>query len=184
MPDSSPARLPCDTDLDDLVAQVIEGRADQRTRHQQTCPHCQRRLDQLTTAWRHIDHLHRVRIHAPAGFVHRVMTRVRRDPRNGVVLHHSGPGSTTVATTVLELLATLAAHRIDDVITVHDVHVTPAPEVVILDITIAWDRPIIDLADRVRADVFDTTRATAGVTLAGVDVRVVAIQQPAKLGSG
>jgi uncharacterized alkaline shock family protein YloU len=69
--------LACGTDSSELLAQVAEGRADQRDDHQRHCPHCQATLAEYARLWAPFDELAAIEVHAPPGLVDRALATIR-----------------------------------------------------------------------------------------------------------
>lgn len=170
MPESSPAPLPCGQDPDHLADQVWDGRGRDLSDHQQSCPHCQQRLRRHRHAHALVTDLRMVRVHAPTGFAHRVMDRVRRDDADEVAIHMGRTGTTSVSATVVELVATVAAHDVPGIVRVRDVGAGGLT--LRMTVTVDLDRPIPDTVAALRADVARTLLRLAGVTVEAIDVTV------------
>lgn len=170
MPESPPVPLPCRQDPDDLVDQVWEGHGRDLTEHQRFCPHCQQRLRRHRRAHALVTDLRRVRIQAPTGFVHLVMDRVRRDDGDEVAIHVGRIGTTSVSATVVELVATVAAHDVPGIVQVRNVGARGAT--LRMTVTVDLDRPIPATIAALRAAVARTLLRLVGVTIEAIDVTV------------
>ncbi len=58
-------RLPCGTDLEDLLDQVADGHSAERSTHQLTCAYCQSALDEIERLWEPVRRLAGERVVAP-----------------------------------------------------------------------------------------------------------------------
>lgn len=74
---SSEPSLACGADPDALLAQVVEGRGDDRDPHQSTCPHCQATLAEYARLWAPFDELAAAEVQAPPGLIDRALASVR-----------------------------------------------------------------------------------------------------------
>ncbi|MFC5061918.1 Asp23/Gls24 family envelope stress response protein [Actinomycetospora atypica] len=73
----SDRRLACGADPDALLAQVSEGRGDERDAHQAGCPHCRATLAEYARLWEPFDELAATEVRAPAGLLDRALASVR-----------------------------------------------------------------------------------------------------------
>lgn len=169
MPEPS-ALLPCGQDPDDLADQAWDDHGRDLDTHQRSCPHCRRRLRRHRHARALVTDLRTVRVRAPTGFVHRVMERVRLDDADDVAIHVGRTGSTSVSATVVELVATVAAHDVAGVATVR--HVAAGGEALRMTVTVDLHRPIPDTLAALRTTVSRTVLALVGVTVGAIDVIV------------
>lgn len=74
---SSEPNLTCGADLDALLAQVAEGRGNERDTHKSTCLHCQAALAEYARLWAPFDELADTEVQAPPGLIDRVLASVR-----------------------------------------------------------------------------------------------------------
>lgn len=56
--------LACGADADDLLAQVADGRAGERSPHQRQCPHCQAALAEYDRLWSPVREMAAAKFHA------------------------------------------------------------------------------------------------------------------------
>ena len=74
---SSEPSLACGADPDALLAQVAEGRGDDRDPHQSGCLHCQAALAEYARLWAPFDELADTEVQAPPGLIDRALASVR-----------------------------------------------------------------------------------------------------------
>ena len=188
-------RLPCGADVDDLIAQVADGDAVHRTRHQDGCPHCQAALAEYDQAFSPVRELAAETVPVPDTVLEEVLRRIRGSLTNlpyGVL---PGPdGVTRIAGHVVALTARTVAEQVPGVHvalartgngTVSAVlppggHPRPGVQVsagvagtsTALRITVAaaWDEDLHALADRIRVAVADAVRANTGLLPVEIDV--------------
>lgn len=110
-------RLPCGTEVGQLLDQVDAGHAEQRTEHQRSCPFCQAALGELAELWEPLRELAADRVPVPPGLVAEVMAQVRQLASRVwfAVLPESG-GVTRVAARVIAVIARQAACRVPGVV--------------------------------------------------------------------
>lgn len=109
-------RLACGRRIDDVFAQVADGRGDFRDAHQQRCPHCQAALAEYTRLWAPVTELATVQVSAPDGLVERALRRIRgvaEQPGHGVL--ESAQGQVRVAARVVVVVARETAEGVPGV---------------------------------------------------------------------
>jgi uncharacterized alkaline shock family protein YloU len=109
-------RLRCGAAVDDLVSQISDGTASDRTPHQETCPHCQAALAEYVRLWAPIDALAAESVHPPDSIVDEVLRRIHgavSDPAYGTL---TGPrGDTRIASRVVAVTARVTTEQIPGV---------------------------------------------------------------------
>ncbi len=170
MAEPSPVPLPCGRDPDELVDQVWDGRGHDLDDHQRSCPHCRARLRRHQHAHALVTDLSRVRVQAPTGFVHRVMQRVRDGDATDVPIHVGRTGTTSVSATVVELLATVAAHDVRGITAVRGV--VAGDGALTMAVTVDVHRPVPDTVAAVRHHVAHSVERLAGLTVGSIDITV------------
>jgi uncharacterized alkaline shock family protein YloU len=178
-------RLPCGADIDDLVAQVAEGGAADRTPHQTGCPHCQAALSEYDQAFAPVRELVSQPVHVPDAVLEEVLRRIRgslSDPAYGVL---PGPlGVTRIAGQIVALTARTATEQVPGVrvalartepaATGPDTGITAgvAGTSTALRITVAaaWGEDLHALADRIRGAVAHAVRTTTGLRPVEIDI--------------
>jgi uncharacterized alkaline shock family protein YloU len=70
-------RLPCGTQLEELLAQVADDQPAPDPAHQNTCPYCQATLRSLRQDWADVQTLNQQPVAIPAGLTAKIMARVR-----------------------------------------------------------------------------------------------------------
>lgn len=75
-------RLRCGHLVEDVLAQVADGRGAERDAHQQTCPHCQAALAEYQRLWAPMVEIAATRVTAPDSIIDNALQRIR-----GVVEH-------------------------------------------------------------------------------------------------
>lgn len=179
-------QLPCGADVDDLLAQVADGDATHRTRHQTGCPHCQAALAEYDQLFAPVRDLAAAPVPVPDTVLEEVLRRLRGslpDPAFGIL---PGPrGVTRIAGHVVALTARTATEQ------VRGVHVALArtkppgadlPDTAVtagvagsstaLRITVAaaWGEDLHALAHRIRRTVAQAVRATTGLHAVEIDI--------------
>jgi uncharacterized alkaline shock family protein YloU len=189
--------LACGTELASLVDQVADGVPPERPAHQQTCPHCQAALRDITQLWSHVRQLTREEIAIPSGIVERVIHRIveelqalgRLIPLDAVVprlVRHAllrGPrGTTRIADRVV---AKLIARLVLDLPSVHslgrtgrviDVEITGVEVTVDLRLVVLYGRRIPDVAATVRAAVIRRVESLTGLEVREVNIAVESVE--------
>ncbi|SDQ85729.1 Asp23/Gls24 family envelope stress response protein [Quadrisphaera sp. DSM 44207] len=109
-------RLPCGTDHEELVAQVVDGAPARDPAHQGACPHCRAVLAQLRQAWAPVLQLQREHVRAPAQLLADVVARVRALPRSTwYAVLPTEDGETRISARVVGAVARLAAQEVPSV---------------------------------------------------------------------
>lgn len=76
--DDDTGSLACGENIDELLEQAADGRADQLTEHQRTCPHCRAALREFARLWQPVHDLASTRVDLPAAVRTAVAERVRQ----------------------------------------------------------------------------------------------------------
>ena len=197
-------RLPCGASVDDLFAQVTEGRRPRDPAHQQTCPHCRAALADFREIWAPVHDLAAEEVRAPAGLLDAVMARVRELSRHPWYAVVPGPtGHTRIAARVVGAVARLAAESVPHVAlalgrgrdapaldrteiagpageVATEVGVVGTHAVVDVQIAVDYGAPIPEVARQVREHISRDLQRYTGLTTTEVNVRVVDVH-PAPL---
>lgn len=108
--------LACGADVDELLEQVADGRADQLTGHQQRCPHCRAALTEFTSLWAPVGELAATPLPSPADITAAVVARVRSLVKDvWYTLHVTDEGAIRVAARIVATLARDTARRVPGV---------------------------------------------------------------------
>jgi uncharacterized alkaline shock family protein YloU len=190
-------RLPCGASVDDLFAQVTDGRLPRDAAHQQTCPHCRAALAEFREVWAPVHDLAAEQVRAPARLLDAVMARVRELSRHPWYAVVPGPtGHTRIAARVVGVVARLAAESVPHVSLAlgrgrdaaaldRNEIAGPAGEAAtevgvvgthaVVDVQIAVDHgaPIPEVARQVREQISRDLQRYTGLTTTEVNVRVV-----------
>lgn len=111
--------LPCGAELEPLLEQIADGRADQRTGHQRGCRYCGAAIDEGERLWGPVRELAAERIEVPERVIASILRKVQRLINAGwVTLTRSTRGLTRVSGWVVAAIAEIAA---DDTQGVHRV---------------------------------------------------------------
>lgn len=111
--------LPCGAELEPLLEQIADGRADQRTTHQRGCRYCTAALDEGDRLWGSVRELAAEPVEVPERIVASILRKVQRLINAGwVTLTRSARGLTQVSGWVVAAIAEVAA---DDTPGVHRV---------------------------------------------------------------
>ncbi|GEL20549.1 Asp23/Gls24 family envelope stress response protein [Pseudonocardia asaccharolytica] len=179
------ARLACGAEADDLLAQVAEGRAGERTPHQRLCPHCQATLAEYDRAWAPVRELAARKVHAPGEIVEAALRHIRgaaENPTYGLLTN--GDGITRIAARVVAVTARETAARVSgvrvalsrlpaaDTRSDQQADAGVAGESTAIKLTLAADygQDLHALAERIRSEVTNEVR-----TLTGLDPVVVSV---------
>lgn len=112
----TPDRLTCGARVDDLLAQTAEGRAAERSAHQNGCPYCQAGLAEYRKLWSSVDDLAAEPVRPPDTILTTVLSRIRAAATHaghGVVV--TPLGVTRIADRVVAVTARLAAEQVPGV---------------------------------------------------------------------
>lgn len=74
---SASGRLPCGSELSELIDQVADNLPPADPEHQRSCPHCREVLQELNHLWGRVQELAREEVDAPYRIVQAVLQRVR-----------------------------------------------------------------------------------------------------------
>ncbi len=114
--DSIDAALPCGRSVDDLLEQVAEGVPPATDAHQDSCPHCQAALTELSLLWAPVPELARSAVRTPADLAALVMNRIHRLINDvWYTLQLTDLGTVQVAARVVARLARDAARTVPGV---------------------------------------------------------------------
>lgn len=196
-PDAGADRLPCGAAVAGLFEQVAEGRQDQLSAHQASCPHCRAALAELSELWAPVRALAAERVSAPAGLITAIMSRVRELARElWYAVLPDDRGSTRIAARVIGAIARRSAGGVPGVRVALGRSTEPAQVraarrateqhaypgtavgvaggqlVVDLALAVAYDLPIPQIAGRVQRAVIAEIRALTGVPDIEVNVTV------------
>ena len=188
-------RLPCGADIDELIEQVATGHGDDRTAHQEECPHCQAALAEYQRLWAPVHELVAQPVRAPESVVADVLRQIR-----GVSVHTSWgvlpteQGETRIADRVVAVTARIVTEQVPGVraaLTSSRTADEPergGPDVVAgvtgistaLRITVAasYGLDLNELADRIRRAVTDRVRELTGLQPAEVSVVIDDVLEP------
>lgn len=186
--DSSPRdRLPCGVPVDDLLAQVTDGKPPQDPAHQRSCAHCRATLAEVRDIWSPVQELAAEHVRAPTGLLDAVMARVRELSRHPWYSLVPGPnGHTRIASRVLEAIARLAAESVPRVGLAlgqghesgADVGVAGTHVVIDIYLSVELGAPIPEIADQVRAQIRRHLWRDAGLVVVEVNVTIVDVEAP------
>jgi uncharacterized alkaline shock family protein YloU len=169
----TPARLSCGTDIDDLIAQVADGRAAEQTRHQATCPHCQAALAEYQRLWSPIDELSAQPVPVPDSILENALRKIRAaaaEPGFGVLV--TSLGATRIANRVVAITARIATEQVAGVRAALSEQTSSTDPAVgtqgastALQITLAasYGEDLIALAARIRHAVTERIRTLTGL---------------------
>lgn len=108
--------VPCGHDLDEILEQVADGHAAQRTDHQRGCVHCQAAISELARLWEPVRESIRTPLPAPGEIVDAVVRRVQRLVKDTwYTLELTDGGSIQVAARIVGRVARDAARRVPGV---------------------------------------------------------------------
>ncbi len=200
--------LPCGAELEPLLEQIADGRADQPTAHQRGCRYCSAALDEGDRLWGPVRELAAEVVEVPERVVASILRRVQRLINTGwVALSRTARGLTEVSGWVVAAIAEVAA---DDTPGVHRVGTSlgrvaeflrladprgtdertasggAAYEVgerqasIDIDLVTRYGASIPSTADEIRRRVTDDVRRLTGLDVVEVnlDVRDVHVEHP------
>jgi uncharacterized alkaline shock family protein YloU len=166
--DRDDERLSCGRSVEDTLAQVADGRGDERDDHQRRCPHCQAALAEYERLWSPVREVAAQRVTAPDSVVESALRRIR-----GAVEHadygvlESPNGLTRISARVVVVAAresargvpgvrvALSRHVAGPAGTASDVTAGVAGRSTAIEITLAADYglDLVALGERVRQEV-------------------------------
>lgn len=169
-------RLPCGTEIADLVEQCAEGEAGVRTPHQATCVFCQRALSELERRWLVVQHLREATVTPPSDLVKRIMWRIRATLDDDRIQLQQDLGVTEIPTRVLVTLAYWAAWRVPGVREVHQVSAKKVGanelDEIALELGLDFGTSAPRVTATVRQTVLEAVRQLGGVEARRVEILV------------
>lgn len=193
-PTLTAANLACGAVVDGLLEQIAEGRCDQRSDHQQHCPHCAAALRELDAIWAPVRHHAAQPVAPPTGLTSLVMHQIRNLTRDAwQTLQVTDEGALRVAAQVVARLARLAAARVPGVVAAfgrarppndaraatgeqHYPHAAAGVlgRTAIVDVAVAvtYGQPIDEIAHRIQKQVISELRNNLGLERLAVNVSV------------
>ena len=177
--DAHPGPLPCGTVLDELIAQVIDGRTPGDTAHQAACRYCQAAIAALGEAWEEFQSIARSAVAVPEDLAQRIITRIRglaRTTGEGVVIG-ADRGETRIADKVLARLARANAIEVPDVALATVIHTgedlqAPGTVWIALRLVVGFGASMDKVADAVRSRVISSAQGQLGTVVSRVDVAI------------
>jgi len=189
--------LPCGADVDLLLEQVADGRADGRDAHQRQCVHCQAALGEFTAVWGPVTELAATPVAVPPGLAAAVMSQIRALVRDvWYTLQLTEIGAVRIAARVVAALARDSAQMVPGVrialgrstqgllaavagkATAGHRHphaaagVLGRTAVVDLAVAVTYGDPVQDVAREIQRHVTATLREQAGLRNVAVNVTV------------
>lgn len=168
-------RLSCGRSVEDVLAQVAEGRGGERDAHQASCPHCQAALAEYDRLWAPLRDLAGQRVAAPDSIVEAALRRIRGAVEHGEYgVLDSTHGVTRISARVVVVAARETAQGVPGVRVALSRHVTGAGPVrgadvtagvagrsTAIELTLAADHglDLQELSERVRREVASGVRA-------------------------
>lgn len=184
-------KLPCGASVDDLVEQVADGAAGERTTHQSSCPHCQAALAEYDRLFGPVREMAAEPVPVPDTVLAEVLRRIRGtlpDPEYGVL---PGPrGVTRIAGRLVAVTARVVTEQTPGVRAalasnestsgVSEVVAGVAGMSTAVRITIAADygADLHALADQVRAAVGAAVRHATGLLPVQIDITIDDVLDP------
>jgi uncharacterized alkaline shock family protein YloU len=184
-------RLRCGRSAEDTLAQVADGRGDERDDHQMRCPHCQAALAEYGRLWSPVHEISAQRVTAPDNILESALRNIRRAVEHadyGIL--ESPNGYTRISARVVVVAARETARGVPGVrvaLSKHvdgpsrltyegrddDVTAGVAGRSTAIEITLAADYglDLVELAERVRREV--AARVRALTDLEPVEVTVI-----------
>ena len=109
-------RLPCGHDVDEILEQVADGRAEQLTNHQRRCVHCQAAINEFDRLWAPVVASIDTPLPTPGEIVGAVLGRVQRLVKDTwYTLELSEGGSIQIAARIVARVARDTARRVPGV---------------------------------------------------------------------
>lgn len=179
-------RLPCGTQVADLLDQVADGRGADRDPHQQQCPHCQAALAEYDRLWSPVRELATEHVEAPDSILEAALEQIRQAVEHADYgLVSSADGLTSISARVVVVIARESAQGVSGVRVALSRHLTEvsagvAGATAAVQITLAADHGIDlpDLGDRVRRTVADRIRTLTGLEPATVTIVIDDVLPP------
>ncbi|MDQ2750192.1 MAG: Asp23/Gls24 family envelope stress response protein [Actinomycetota bacterium] len=108
--------LACGQAIDGIIEQAADGRADQLTPHQQTCPHCQAALREFSQLWQPVRNLAAQTVTVPAALKAAVTAQIDRLVTDvWYTLQLTEGGAIRIAARVVATIARDTAHKVPGV---------------------------------------------------------------------
>jgi len=172
-------RLPCDTELAALIAQVAEGARAGDPAHQAECPYCHAALSRIRELWSDVRALADVPVRAPRGLLDEVRARLS-GPAGAVTLADATRGHTQVSERVLAGVAREAAQAMPAVAFASVLAHAAGPGSVVLRVRLvtAYGPSLPVLAAAVREQIVTHVRRLTGVRVTEIDVSVDDLATP------
>lgn len=179
--------LACGTPVDEVFAQVAEGRPPADPAHQRSCPFCQEALADVRDLWAPVRELAEEDVRAPAGLLDAVLARIRQlGAEPWYVTLPTAHGNVRVAARVVGAVARMAARQVPGVGLAlgravrtdlpDDLgHGSPVVRVEV-DLVVGLGAPLHRVADAVRRRIAADLARQAGIETAAVDVVVVDVR--------
>lgn len=172
--------LPCGAVVSDLIEQVVEGRANQPTPHQTTCPFCQRALQELSRRWAGVAQFGETEVEPPPTLVGRIMRRVWATVDDQWVEVLQQVGVTEVSTRVLGVVAYQAARTVFGVREIRRVEAARALErgtaTVEMELIVGYGPSIVRVTEAVRMAVVDALLQMCHARATSVQIEVVDVR--------
>lgn len=173
--------LPCGADVNALIEQVVEGRGNDLTSHQRTCPYCQRALAELGRRWNGVLEGGRdVEVQPPPGLISGVMRRVWATVDDQWVEVLRDLGVTEVSTRVLGVVAQDAASHVRGVLDVQRVEVKKADGratvTVAVQLVVEYGLSISAISEAIRRAVSRAFVHLCATEAAVVDIEVLDVE--------
>jgi len=197
-------RLPCGEELSDLVEQVVEGRGDELTRHQQRCEWCPVALEDVARLWGPVIDYRDAEFEVAQGVVDSIVARVRNLTSLGwITLQRTSRGLTRVSGWLVAAVAELAADatprvrrvgasrgRVADALAAAPVggvrersalggrafEVGDRQAAVDLDVVTEYGASIAEVSERIRHNVAAEVAARTGLDVVEVNVAVTDVE--------
>ena len=180
-----PRRLPCGTDLEQLVAQVADNEPPTSPAHQANCPYCQTTLRRLRDAWDDVHTLTTQPVRIPPTLTTQIMARVRilAGHATGSILLGHPRGETRISHALVSRVIQRVALGVPGVIFASArpiPHHPPDPRrvSVAIRLVVAYGPAIETLVQAVRAIIDRHVPALTGAQLTHIDITIEDIATP------
>ena len=178
-------RLPCGTDLEQLVAQVADTQPPASPDHQTRCPYCQATLRHLRDTWEDFHTLAIQPVPIPPTLTAQIMARVRilaRHATDSILLGHPR-GETRISHALVGRVTGRVALTVPGVIFASarpTAHQPPDPRrlSVTIRLVVAYGPAIETLVQTVRAIIDRHVPALTGAQLTQIDITIEDIAAP------